>query len=159
MEQYGIVTEAKEGRALVNLQRQEACASCGRCGILSGAGKKDIIVEALNPLQAEAGQCVLLESDDRQIIFISFMLYFVPVLALLAGIILMLFVLAPAFNIENYRELFAAGTGFLMMLIVFFCVRLWDKRLQDRADYKPVITALLKDGAAENSGLAEEIQA
>ncbi len=145
MEQYGLVTETRGETALVNLQRHLVCESCGRCGLLSGSNKREIIVEALNPIQAGEGQRVLLESDDRQVLFISFILYLVPALALVAGIVLWLTVVTPFLGLQGSQELPAVGAGLLLMLIVFLCARIWDRRVKDNPDYKPVITALLKD--------------
>jgi len=74
MEQYGMVTETRGDTATVTLQKHLACEKCGRCGILSGAGRRDAVIEASNPIQAEKGQRVLLETDDRRMLFVSFML-------------------------------------------------------------------------------------
>ncbi len=143
MEQYGLVIENRGETALVNLQRHLVCESCGRCGILSGANKREIVVEALNPIKAEKGQRVLLESDDNQIILISFMLYMVPILALLAGIAAWLLIAVPRLGLQGGQELQAAAAGITLMVIVFIMIRLWDRRVKDNPRYKPVITGLL----------------
>jgi len=156
VEQYGLVTETKGETAMVNLQRHLVCESCGRCGILSGSNKREIIVEALNPIQAGEGQRVLLESDDRQVLFISFILYLVPALALVAGIALWLTVIAPALGLQGSQELPAVGVGLLLMLIVFLSARIWDRRVKDNPDYKPVITALLNNESVENDQCVDE---
>lgn len=144
MEQYGLVTDTFNDRALVNLQRHLTCESCGRCGILSGSKRRDVTVEAMNPIQAKSGQRVILQTDDRQILFISFMLYLVPVAALLAGIYLGL-AAAGRFNLSLNHELFAVGTGLILMAAVFFVIRLWDNRVKNNLKYKPVITGLIED--------------
>jgi sigma-E factor negative regulatory protein RseC len=144
MEQYGLVTENKGETAMVNLQRHITCERCGRCGILSGSNRREIIVEALNPIKAEEGQRVVLESDDRRIIFISFMLYMVPIGGLLAGIMLWLR-FAGALGFEGNQELMAAAAGFAMMALVFVVIRIWDRRVRGNDDYKPVITALIEE--------------
>lgn len=144
MEQFGQVIETTNDTATVNLQRHLTCESCGKCGILSGSGRRDLTVEALNPVQAKNGQRVILETDDRQILFISFMLYLVPVAALLAGIYLGL-VAAGRFNLTMNHELFAVLTGVAMMSVVFMLIRLWDSRVKNNPKYKPVITGLIED--------------
>lgn len=143
MEQYGQVVEKKGETASVDLQRHLACASCGKCGILSGSKRRRITVEALNPINAEVGQRVLLESDDRQIIFISFMLYLVPLVGLLGGIILWLRI-ADLAGLGGSQELGAAAVGFAFMAMIFLLIRVWDRRVKDNPQYKPVITALLE---------------
>ena len=143
MEQFGLVLNTTADTASVNLQRHLTCESCGKCGILSGSGRRDITVEALNPIQAKSGQRVILETDDRQILFISFMLYLVPVAALLAGILLGL-ATAGRFNLTMNHELFAVCTGLVMMAVVFTLIRLWDRSVKNNPKYKPVITGLIQ---------------
>jgi sigma-E factor negative regulatory protein RseC len=144
MEQYGLVTETGSDTATINLQRHLTCEKCGRCGILSGVDRREMTVEALNPIHARQGQQVVLETDDRQILFLSFMLYLVPLAALLAGIIAGLSV-AAFLNLKFNHELFAVGTGLIMMALVFFAIRIWDRRVKDNPKYKPVITGLVKE--------------
>jgi sigma-E factor negative regulatory protein RseC len=144
MEQYGLVTETAGETATVNLQRHLTCQSCGRCGILSGASRRDLTVEALNPIKAQQGQRVTLESDDLQILFISFMLYLVPLAALLAGIIIGL-PLADRLQITFNHELFAAATGLVLMALVYLLIRGWDRKVKNNPRYKPVITGLIRD--------------
>ena len=143
MEQYGLVIENKGETAIVNLQRHLICESCGRCGLLSGSNKREITVEALNPIKAEEGQRVVLESDDRQVLFISFMLYLVPIGGLVAGILLWLGI-AVFLGFEGNQELVAAAAGFVLMAVVFYLIRIWDRRVKDDPRYKPVITGLIE---------------
>lgn len=151
MEQYGLVTENKGETALINLQRHLVCEKCGRCGILSGSNKREIIIEALNPINAEKGQRVLLESDDSQIILLAFMLYLVPILALVAGIVIWLSLVSPYFGLEGRQELPAVSVGFVLMALVYFFIRRWDKKVKDNPCFKPVITGLIEDEITECS--------
>jgi sigma-E factor negative regulatory protein RseC len=150
LEQYGLVVENRGETAVVNLQRHLICESCGRCGILSGSNKRDINVEALNPLKAEAGRRVILESDDRQVLFISFMLYLVPLAGLLAGIILWLSI-AGYLGLEGNQEPGAALAGLGLMAAIFFMIRLWDRRVKDDRKYKPVITGFIDEETDEET--------
>jgi len=144
MEQYGLVTEAGGETATVTLQKHLACEKCGRCGILSGAGKRDAVIEASNPIQAEKGQRVLLETDDRRMLFVSFMLYMVPLGGLVAGIFTWLS-LSDYLGFTANQELYAVGTGFAVMAIIFFFIRSWDKRAKGNPYYRPVITEVIED--------------
>lgn len=144
MEQYGVITETRGEIAAVNIQRHLICGECGKCGILSGSGKRSIVIEAHNPIQAEKGQRVVLESDDRQVIFLAFMLYIVPLIGLVAGIIAWL-QLAGFIGFDGNQELQAVGAGFVLRVLVFLVIRLWDRRVKDDPKYKPVITGFLLD--------------
>lgn len=146
MEQYGLVIETGGETAMVTLQQHLACGSCGRCGMLSGSTGRDQVVEVLNPIRAQNGQRVILETDDRQILFISFMLYLVPLAALLAGIIAGLN-LAGRLALGLNHELFAAGVGLAGMVVVFVLLRLWDNRVKGQDKYKPVITGIIDENS------------
>lgn len=148
MEQYGLITENKGETAIVTMQKHLSCEKCGRCGILSGAGKRDVSIEVFNPIKAEKGQRVILETDDRRMLFVSFMLYMVPLFGLLAGIFLWLR-LADYFIIQGNQELYAVGTGFGFMVIIFFFIRVWDNKAKNNPNYKPVITEILDEPGSE----------
>lgn len=143
MEQFGLVINTSDETATVNLQRHLTCESCGKCGILSSSGRRDLTVEALNPIQAQSGQRVIMETDDRQILFISFMLYLVPVAALLAGILIGL-AAAARLNLVMNHELFAVLAGLFLMAVIFTLIRLWDKSVKNDPKYMPVITGLIE---------------
>ncbi len=154
MEQYGLVNENKGETATVSLQRHLTCEKCGRCGILSGSNRQDTIIEALNPIQAGKGQKVLLETDDRRVLFVSFMLYLVPLGGLISGIFLWL-TLVDYLELAVNRELTAVGAGFALMAIIYYFIRLWDNRAKDNPNYKPVITKLIENGLECNDPLEQ----
>jgi sigma-E factor negative regulatory protein RseC len=145
MDRLGTVIEAKGDAAVVRMQRHLSCENCGRCGgILGGEDRRQLVVEVLNPVKAGAGQRVLIESDDRRVLFVSFMLYIVPLTGLVAGLLLGLN-LAPRLGLGGGRELAAAGLGFALMALVFLGIRAWDRRVRHSAKYKPVITAVVAE--------------
>lgn len=146
MEQYGIVTEAKGETAFVSLQRHLACGNCGKCGLLSGAKKREVTVEVLNPIEAESGQRVVVESDDRHILFISFFLYIVPLIGLVAGIFLWLNA-AARLGLSGDQDLTAVGVGLALMVLIFIGIRIWDRRVKDDPKYKPTITGIIEEEA------------
>ncbi len=144
MEQFGLITEASGDTATVSLQKHSACEKCGRCGILSGAGKQDVVIEASNPIQAQKGQRVLLESDDRRVLFVSFMLYMVPLGGLIAGIFLWL-AFSDFLGFRDNQELYAVGTGFAIMAVIFLFIRSWDKRAKGNPYYRPIIVEVIEN--------------
>jgi len=142
MEHFGIVLEDKGETAVVIKQPHVSCESCGRCGILSASGNRETTVEALNPVQAKVGQRVVLETDDRQMLFVSFMLYMVPLFGLIAGIFGWL-ALADYLALEGDRELTAILVGIGFLAVVFYFIRLWDRKARNNPKYKPVITGIV----------------
>ena len=149
MERAGLIVATKGKTAMVRLQRHVSCAGCGRCGgLLGSAERRDLIVEVDNTIGAAVGQRVVVESDDRQVIFISFMLYMVPLAALVAGILLWP-LLARSLSLGGNQDLFAVGAGFLLMALVFAGIKKWDRRVKESGRYRPVITGVAEDAAGE----------
>ena len=144
MERVGIVAEVKGDTAVVKMQRHLACEKCGRCGILSGGDRREHVVEVLNTIDAAAGQKVSLETDERQAIFISFMLYMVPLAALVAGILLWPR-LAALLGLSGSQDLAAVAAGFGMMSLVFAGLRLWDRRVKETGRYRPLLTGFVNE--------------
>ncbi|HHW74847.1 MAG TPA: SoxR reducing system RseC family protein [Firmicutes bacterium] len=150
MERIGTVKEVKGETAVVHLRRHLSCENCGRCGgILGAEDSRDHYVEVLNPIGAEKGESVLIEIGDRQALFIAFLLYLVPLGGLVAGIFLG-FKLTAALGWESYRELVAAGVGFLLMGLIFALISLWDRRIKQSGRYRPVIIAQLQGEELES---------
>ncbi len=154
MEQYGIITETRGETAAVNLQRHLICGECGKCGIMSES-KRSITIEAQNPIRAEKGQRVVIESDDRQVIFLAFMLYIVPLGGLVAGILSWM-QFAGNLGFTGTLELQAVAFGFALMVFIFFLIRKWDRRVKDNPQYKPVITGFLLDKPECDEGSSEQ---
>ncbi len=144
MEQYGIISETRGDVADVTLQRHLICGSCGKCGIMSGSAKRKVTIEAHNPIRAEKGQRVVVESDDRQVIFLAFMLYIVPLLGLMAGIFFWLQA-AGSLGYDGNQDLQAVAVGFILMAAIYLMIRRWDHRVKDNPQYKPNITGFLLD--------------
>ena len=147
MERVGTVIEVKPERAtaVVKMRRHLACERCGRCGgILGGPDQLDHRVEVLNPINARVGQAVLVSSNDRKMIFVSFMLYLVPLAALVGGIFSW-FYLSSRLGFSGKQDLPGVAVGLVLMGLVYLGLRGGDNRIKDNPAYKPVITALVKE--------------
>lgn len=145
MERIGIVVEVKENTAVVKMQRHLACEHCGSCGGIFGqADRKDHLVEVKNTLPAKVGQRVFIEADSRQVLFIAFVLYMVPLFALIIGIAGWLY-LAPLLGVQGNQDLPAIGAGFVLLALVFCGIRWWDRRVKKAGRYRPEITGLAED--------------
>ncbi len=154
MDRVGTVVEVKTRTAIVKLRRHLSCENCGRCGgIFGGPDQLDHLVEVLNPIEARVGQRVLITADDRKVIFVSFMLYLVPLAVLLGGVFLWTY-LHSRLELPGRPELPAVALGAILMALVYAGIRRWDKRIKDNPRYKPVISELLaetEEGATDRS--------
>ena len=147
MDHYGQVIElAGDDRALVRVRRNSACGSCGRCGGFFGDPEKnhEMLVEVNNPIGAKAGQLVRLEAKASEMLMAAVLLYFVPLMGLLLGLVVSrnwaLRVL-PTIN----ADLFGIGIGLFTMVLVFFVLRLAERRITSGKRFKAVITAVIRE--------------
>jgi len=143
MDEIGTVLEARDdGTALVLCTRSslcEHCASSGRCGLGSDAGERRIL--AGNRLGARVGDRVQLSVSTRTFLQSSFIVYIVPLIALVIG--------ALAGQLIGERlpggpdpNLLAAVLGCAFLVGAFLVIRVGSRALS-LDDYRPQITAIL----------------
>jgi len=144
MEQFGQVIESRGDKALVRVRRHEACKDCGRCGgALGGPDTKDSLVEVSDPLGVAPGMTVRLEGDDSSVLKASFIVYIIPLLAFIAGVIV-------GQNMTSYLSLVWNGEiaglllGFVFMGLTYWRIRQWDNRLGKDSRYQVKITDIVE---------------
>ncbi len=117
MEVTGSVLQLLDDRKiLVQIQRSSACGgnchSCGSCG-----GSVSQIV-AICPESVEVGDRVLLETSTNRYFILSFLVFLVPLLVIVAG-----YLLLNGFFSENVSSLGAVVLGVLAFLAVVLSMR------------------------------------
>lgn len=123
MEQIGLVVEVKDDKAIVAVQRNDVCAKCGGCGVaVSGRGETHL--EAVNKINAAVGQTVKITSDTAYVLKASFIVYLLPILALLLGI----------YVGQQLEGTFTAARldiilGIVFLLVSYFFVRSYDRKV------------------------------
>ncbi len=165
MEQYGqVVDQTGHQRALVRVRQHLSCAKCGKCGgtFFGDPGKRmDNLVEVLNPIGAGKGALVRLEARPSEMILAAFLLYILPLLALLAG----LFTgrnLAASQGFSGHPDLWGAILGGVLMVVVFAVLKAKDAQFSSSKRFKAVITAVVeekdipRDFLLENDGGDQE---
>ena len=120
----GRVVEAKGGSLKVCFDRPEMCESCGKCGA-HGVHQELVTVQG----EANVGNWVQVEMPDAQIVKVSLIAYVIPLVFLMAGLVIGQNVLGT--------DAWAAGLGIGLMAAGLLVVRLIDKRLGGRPDWKP----------------------
>jgi sigma-E factor negative regulatory protein RseC len=144
MEELGVVTELKaNGLASVRPARSEACGSCsceGACQVLGGGGERKIT--AINRAGATVGDQVLLSIASGSFLKVSFVVYLLPILALVAGAILGQKYSAhlwPGGNPETVSVL----TGLFCLVVSFFGIRRFNSQVSQNQTYYPVIEKVI----------------
>jgi sigma-E factor negative regulatory protein RseC len=82
----GEVVELMDGLAVVVVSRSSACEGCGARGVChTFGGDKDAKVSVENTIEAKTGDMVEIGIDEASLVTASFIVYIVPVIALLMG--------------------------------------------------------------------------
>ncbi len=136
----GIIEKASKRKALVRIQPSSACASCDSRDTCDVTSDKKMVIEVANDLQARIGDRVEISMPEGSLLKLSFLVYFLPVVALVAGAILGAR-LAPIFNMES-TPASVLGGGLAMAIV--FCVLKWIDRGSNAKDkYYPRMTRIL----------------
>jgi len=140
MEQVGQVVEIIGDKAKIKVKRQEACSKCGGCGVAI-SGKGDSYLQALTTANAEVGQTVKVASDTRQVLRATFVVYVVPILALLAGLWL---------GQVLFGEPASLVLGVILLLLSYLAVRAYDRKMADGRMQSAVVEVLEEPAVPED---------
>jgi sigma-E factor negative regulatory protein RseC len=127
MEQFGEVVSVDGDAAKVRVRRQDVCSKCGGCGVaVSGPG--DNFIDARNVVNAVVGQTVKVTSDTGQVLKASFVVYIVPIVALLIGILLGQQI-GRVLGLFAREELVGLFVGIIFLLLSYMVVRGYDRSM------------------------------
>ncbi len=123
MKQVGIVENVNGDMVTVRIKRASACGeNCASCK--GGCTPTEQIVSARNDAGAKKGDSVVLQMDNKYVLFAAFLVYILPLVAL--------FCIYAAVFVFTEKEGVSALLGILAMTAVFAAVRILDKKLKDK---------------------------
>jgi len=137
MKEVGIVQSVKDAEILVKIKRHAACLGCGVCSVAPGG---DMIVKAIVSGRVKVGDQVNIEVDSILILKAILMVYLLPTVGFLAGILAGLKI-APLLGIYEHKEVFSVLTGMALLCISLFLARRYG--IKKRETYKAKITGVL----------------
>lgn len=136
-EEVGTVMETRSGTAKVLLKRNSACDHCPTrscCASLEGDLK---CVDVSNGIGAREGQLVKIGISQKAVLKASFILYMIPILALVIGAMLGNY-LGP-----QHSEIWSAFTGVGFFVASYVVIKALNKHFENKAEYVPVVTEIL----------------
>ncbi len=142
IEEEGIVVEVVGGNAKVAILKKSACESCSAAGVCHPEDADRSLMEATNPLGAAKGQKVKVVLAPQVYLKASIILYGIPMVALVGGAIIAKN-LAIRYSGEANSDLWAFVAGMACMLLSFFFIRAYNKKVEKTQEYKPVIVEIL----------------
>ncbi|MBI5049823.1 MAG: SoxR reducing system RseC family protein [Nitrospirae bacterium] len=141
IEETGTVTKTDGLTATVLVQRKSECEACTAARICEPS-QGGMEIEALNPVNAKAGQRVKIAMKPQAYLKGSIIVYGIPLTAFIAGVILGKNIGETHFK-EFSSDTTAAIFGFISLIITFIIIKIWSKKAEKRLDYKPVIEKIV----------------
>lgn len=134
-EEDGIIIETlKENMAKVKMGRHNECKNCGAC-----PGDNTLIIEAQNLIGAKAGQRVILEVKETNMLLAAFVVYILPLLAILAGILIGYEIASKlAYSVQEFE----IGGGIVAFILSAFNIKVFDKLAHNSEKMQPTITRI-----------------
>ncbi|MEL7660849.1 SoxR reducing system RseC family protein [Acetobacterium wieringae] len=134
-EETGIVIETSENKAKVKASRHGDCENCGVC-----PGDNAMIVAVQNPLGAKVGQRVAFEIQEANMLMAAFVVYILPLLALLVGAISGGIL---GNQLGQHVLVFQIGGGIVCFVIAVVYLKRYDRAVKKNDQLLPVITKIL----------------
>lgn len=136
----GIVQQVEPAKALILIMRSSACAGCHSQSACQPSEHKEAIVEAINDVNAQVGDRVQVSVPAVSLLKATFIVYLVPVLALILGAIAGSS-FAPLMHMD--ASLASIICGVSSMFAIFVVVKWLDKSTSSKSEYWPKITRIL----------------
>jgi len=144
MQETGVVIGLKEnGFASVRASGGEACGSCGcrgACQALGGGTERKIT--AVNRAGAAVGDQVVVTIGSGSFLKASFIVYLLPILALVVGSYIGQKYSAQIWSAAN-PETVSVVTGLVCLGASFLVIRLFSSRMTQNQRYYPVIEKVI----------------
>ncbi len=146
MKQIGVIVERIGDKAKVKIQRHTACSKCGRCdgGLHRLESPRDLVVVVENPLDAQEGQVVQLETADRGVLWAAFLAYILPLINFFLGF----WVgqrLAGYWGFTREGEVIGVVFAVLLLAATFLFLRNQEQKFAQNKSFQPVITSIFDD--------------
>lgn len=147
LQEEGLVRSLHGSLAMVEAVSSDACSHCGAKGACQFLGGERVrAVPAENPVGAQVGDRVLLAAPRRGVLTAGFLVYMVPVLALIAGA-------ALGQRLGPDWSLGAQGgsvlLGVVSLVVTWLVLRRVSLRLGRNASFKVKIVRVLRKGNAD----------
>ena len=137
IEEIGIVTKTEGETARVTVQKRGACEGCTAKGACESTSE-GMEIEALNPVNARAGQTVKVMLQAETYLKGSMIVYGLPLVLFIAGAIVGKNI-GEAYFLNTSSDLVAAIFGFVSLIASLIAVKIWSGKLESKAESKPFI--------------------
>lgn len=133
-ESEGVVIEVSGTMAKVKANRHGDCKNCGAC-----PGDNATVLDAQNPIGAVPGQRVIFELEEANMLKAAFIVYILPLIAILVGCTIGTYI---SYKVGNSEKLYQVGGGVIAFILSLFYVKFFDKFAHSDKEMRPVITRI-----------------
>jgi len=137
----GQVIACKKNLVVIRMTRTEACAQCRAC--IAGMSKKDMVLEAENECGAQVGDWVEMELRNNGFFHAVMIMYGIPLVALLAGIVIGYFALAPLLPAVD-SGIIGFGTGVALTALTYLWIHSQEKRWESKK-FRPIAVKITSE--------------
>ena len=142
MKERARVIKKEDGQSLVQIIRTSACSHCDEKCMLADDSHEVEEMEVLvnDPIGAEVGSMVELEMGAKPILFSAFVVYLLPLVAIIAGY----FVGSSLLNVFISNSEIAGILGSVISFFLsFLLLRFFDKKAGSKSYFHPKITRVV----------------
>lgn len=140
MEEQGIIVKTGVGTALIKTQRSTACDGCASKKSCHGGGadETETFIEAENTIGAHVGDRVVFSIGAASVIKAGVLIYLVPILSFIAGVVLGQAASTRLFPEQN-PDLAAGLLGLIFLILAFLGLKLYNKYLEKNKTFRPQV--------------------
>ena len=155
MDHFGRVIKSAEGdKAVVKIRQNSACGKCGKCSFMIADSSGEMLVEAINPVGAQSGQLVKIESKSADVLMAAFLAYIFPLIGLVGGLFWGNNWARNSYMAIN-PDLFGLVVGLVFMGLIFFILRRGEVYFSRQERFTSTITAIVNEDDVPEGVLPE----
>lgn len=139
VKEQGIIRKINGKKAVVHVQQTSACAHC-KSKASCDVSKRAMLIEVANNLGAKEGDFVELSVPEGTVLKLSFMIYMMPIIALIIGAFVG-WAVAGSFNIDTTFASILGGS--LCVGLSFYILKRINRKAESEEKYFPHMIRIL----------------
>lgn len=143
MKEIGRIIEVNNDTAKVLIARHAACGDCGACQV--GRENLNMILTAENTINGNPGDTVEIELKTENFLFASFIMYGIPLLGLIIGLLGGYYSGGALGYDESKYQVIAAVSGLLILTMSYLGIRFNESKIKNMHKFKPVLIRIVRD--------------
>lgn len=145
VEEEGTILEIDGDLAILKAERSGLCDSCMTKEACESIGGSEMRVEAVNTIGARVGDRVVFTVSPSELLRAGVVLYLVPLLGFIGGVILGQ-VAAANFFPDTDADLFSALLGFVLLFLTYGAIRVVSAKTDESGLKRPRIERVINRG-------------